>query len=78
MKIEIEIEITHKILDKLLTFMEGQECHFIVDRQIISFISQTPDEWLTQERKREFEKKFNEDTKDGNLLYKVLTIKKVI
>lgn len=74
-KIEIEVKKTDKTIAGLVNAMGDDGFIGVVTTEIISGLSEKPDEWLTQERKDAFEKKLNEQ--DENYSYEVVGVKKV-
>lgn len=77
MKIEIELQKIDKTLAGLVNAMGDNDFEAILTTEIISFDSQKPEEWFSEERKIAFENKFNEELGNENISYKVLSIKKI-
>ena len=57
MKIEFEIEQLDTQMGDLISAFEQSDCKGLVSRFTLQGESQEPDDWLSEERKKAFEKK---------------------
>ena len=71
MKVEIKMRVTNKAVNAIAKVMEPTLEHISTDLHTISFETQQPTEWLTPERRKAFEDKYNEVRGGGDVYYLV-------
>lgn len=79
MEIEIEIQVSDKIIDKMVSFMEGLPDSKLITTQILEIT--TPDDsqeninnWLSEQRKIDFAEKLGELDKEHTYTVEKISI----
>lgn len=78
MRIEIELQKLDKTLGGLVRAMGDTDFEGLITHEKISFDSQEPANWFSEERRIAFEEKFNKEVGTEDIFYKVVSVRKVL